>query len=461
MLAVRGGDLARINQLLDAGTNVNCHVGNVTPMMQATWGNRHDVMRLLAQRGADVNAGNTMGEKPLMLAAGRGDVVGTGILLNAGADPSATDIHGQNALDKARMIVPGIAWRIEQEINMRRGSGAGGGRGGNRGRGAAGRGALEGAGHILGGGHRMGGAGGEAADARAAAAGAAAARAAAAQAAVARTATSQSGQAPLMPSSKGFETDRFEGPVPDEFICQICLDVVGINPTQHRDPECERIFCGPCLAGPPPVTRCPICRAHKFQNECGALGRVARQRHGALRLRCSKGCREMFTIATIVDHERICNGDGRGNSGGDGSSSDRGDGGGGTGANHAGSDRNGGGGSGGSSSGVGGDRDSSSGGRKRKAGNDEDPVQRKAPKAKCAAPTAGPADPLDAIRMAGGDHAMALGYMAGHAGASMVPLVASDQECRLAHRMAPDTLTVSESVCLLVRTTHSSSSSKT
>ena len=83
------------SMLLDAGADINaCNrhkfagPGN-SPLSAAVYQDRRDVVRLLIERGADVNQGDRAGFTPLHLAAATGYLEIARILLVAGADPSA------------------------------------------------------------------------------------------------------------------------------------------------------------------------------------------------------------------------------------------------------------------------------------------------------------------------------------------------------------------------------------
>jgi uncharacterized protein len=90
--------------LLDAGADINAHnrhkfagPGN-SPLSAAVYQDRREVVRLLIERGADVNQGDNAGFTPLHLAATLGYSEVARVLLDAGADPNrrsaATAGHG-------------------------------------------------------------------------------------------------------------------------------------------------------------------------------------------------------------------------------------------------------------------------------------------------------------------------------------------------------------------------------
>jgi uncharacterized protein len=73
-------------------------LGGWTALMLATAGGRLDIVQLLLQHGADVNAVNCRGRNALMVTD---NIAAVQLLLDSGADISATDSEGHNALFKA------------------------------------------------------------------------------------------------------------------------------------------------------------------------------------------------------------------------------------------------------------------------------------------------------------------------------------------------------------------------
>jgi len=100
--AVQQSSVADVKRLLDLGANVNAvNDAGATPLMWAI----PDLakVRLLIEQGANVNAvSKNLGRTPLLIAAGYPDTVPVvKLLLEKGADLNARDRSGENALRKA------------------------------------------------------------------------------------------------------------------------------------------------------------------------------------------------------------------------------------------------------------------------------------------------------------------------------------------------------------------------
>src|SRR5262245_4501585 len=94
---LRSGDLGALRALLDEGTSPNTPDSpGVTPLMNASAVSSIDAMKLLIDRGADVNAQNAFGSTALMWSAS--DPAKARLLLDHGADVNKTTKIGRNAL---------------------------------------------------------------------------------------------------------------------------------------------------------------------------------------------------------------------------------------------------------------------------------------------------------------------------------------------------------------------------
>lgn len=113
-------DVKAVERLLDQGVPIEEGYSN-TLVWSASKGYA-DVVRLLLDRGADVNAHDMSlgGSTALIAAAFAGHVEIARLLLEKGANVGATNIEGVTAIDLARKFSPesGIAQLIEQELGL-------------------------------------------------------------------------------------------------------------------------------------------------------------------------------------------------------------------------------------------------------------------------------------------------------------------------------------------------------
>jgi hypothetical protein len=126
--AIKKGDTEKVKELLASGTNPNEKRGQKTPLMIAAHTANAEAVALLLDKGAELEARDSLGNTALMLAAGgwgyKGkekkekclEVVKT--LLERGADPNACGKRGQTAMRYAL----GAANRSVMEVLHRHGS---------------------------------------------------------------------------------------------------------------------------------------------------------------------------------------------------------------------------------------------------------------------------------------------------------------------------------------------------
>ena len=103
--SIRANDLAGLKGLLDQGANTNT-VDNrqITPLMYAAEIGSTDAMRILIDRGADVNAQNAFGSTALMWSVS--DPVKVRLLIDHGADVNKVAKSGRTALIVAAFTNP-------------------------------------------------------------------------------------------------------------------------------------------------------------------------------------------------------------------------------------------------------------------------------------------------------------------------------------------------------------------
>jgi ankyrin repeat protein len=91
-----------LNQLIDAGADVNEFDILGPPLLDAAFANDTEVIKFLIKRGADVDRQNCYGETALMKASEVGRAEALIELLNSGANKNIRSRDGTIALDKAK-----------------------------------------------------------------------------------------------------------------------------------------------------------------------------------------------------------------------------------------------------------------------------------------------------------------------------------------------------------------------
>ena len=104
-LACMYGHEETVLMLLDRGAGkemVSKHKMKVRPIHSAAAGRKHDIVRLLIERGADVNALQVAGWRLIHHAAQQGDREFVDLLIASGADLDVKNDRGQSPVDIAR-----------------------------------------------------------------------------------------------------------------------------------------------------------------------------------------------------------------------------------------------------------------------------------------------------------------------------------------------------------------------
>ena len=100
MLASEKGNVEFIYLLLKAGADPNIADGDGNTWLHHSiiGESKGEVLQMIINHGAQVNATNKMGDTALMIASGKGNVDGTNVLLEAGADPNITDANEDSCI---------------------------------------------------------------------------------------------------------------------------------------------------------------------------------------------------------------------------------------------------------------------------------------------------------------------------------------------------------------------------
>eukprot|EP01100_Stratorugosa_tubuloviscum_P003352 TRINITY_DN180_c1_g1_i1.p1 TRINITY_DN180_c1_g1~~TRINITY_DN180_c1_g1_i1.p1 ORF type:complete len:264 (+),score=142.74 TRINITY_DN180_c1_g1_i1:152-943(+) len=102
--AVRANDLKRIKECLEHGADVNVidhSVNEVTALMIAAEQGLNIIVKVLIEKGANINAASKIGLRPVHFAAASGRATVLNTLFNKGADINAITQSGKTILHKA------------------------------------------------------------------------------------------------------------------------------------------------------------------------------------------------------------------------------------------------------------------------------------------------------------------------------------------------------------------------
>lgn len=117
MMASLNGDIAFVNQLIAKDAEVNKK--GWAPLHYAAANGHDDIVKVLLDHSAYVDAGSPNGTTPLMMAARGGHVSTVKLLLDNGADLTVKNQIGMTALDFAKTykepdVVEGLTARLQQ-----------------------------------------------------------------------------------------------------------------------------------------------------------------------------------------------------------------------------------------------------------------------------------------------------------------------------------------------------------
>lgn len=118
--AIRSGNREIVESLIQAGAPVNpSETALWSPLADAAFAKHFDIMKLLIQSGARVDAPDHRGVT-LLVSMGFFDPTVATILLDAGADPNAADQEGQTALMKAaaRGLKPTVKLLLDHHADV-------------------------------------------------------------------------------------------------------------------------------------------------------------------------------------------------------------------------------------------------------------------------------------------------------------------------------------------------------
>ena len=116
-------DAEAVRKVLVDGVNINCRDGTGTsPLGHAAWHGDEEVLTVLLEAEADVEAENIDGASPLMMTVFNNKPAATALLLVYGADPSEA-MEDAESMGKAEVIAVFKAWdRDTHHAHLKRAS---------------------------------------------------------------------------------------------------------------------------------------------------------------------------------------------------------------------------------------------------------------------------------------------------------------------------------------------------
>ena len=117
-IAASDGGVSLVESLLQAGVPVDCvdHQLDLTALFPAALLNKTDVIRLLLQKGADVNKRDRYGNTPVHWAASGNSTEAIAILIEHGASINITNDKGDKPIDTARRYERDGAVRMLEQL---------------------------------------------------------------------------------------------------------------------------------------------------------------------------------------------------------------------------------------------------------------------------------------------------------------------------------------------------------
>ena len=117
MIAAYKANKPAVVTLLDKGAAVNKQ--GWSPLHYAAASGDNEIVKMLMNKSAELDALSPNGTTPMMMAARNGHILTVKILSDAGADASLKNQHGMSAIDFAKLngntdIVEGLSYRLKK-----------------------------------------------------------------------------------------------------------------------------------------------------------------------------------------------------------------------------------------------------------------------------------------------------------------------------------------------------------